>query len=89
MHDMEVNTTFEADSTDWRWHQLDAKQAAYDGPQPHWIAALQGQVPLLPTAEAALATMLISEGIYLSDQRGCEVTAEEVAASSKSTAIKL
>jgi hypothetical protein len=33
--------------------------------------------------------MLISEGIYLSDKLGREVTADEVRASSKSTAIKL
>jgi predicted dehydrogenase len=87
LHDMEVNTTFEADSTDWRWHQLDETQSAYDGPQNHWIAALQGQVPLLPTAEIALQTMLISEGIYLSDKLGREVTAEDVLAQSKSTVV--
>jgi len=35
-------------------------------------------VELLPSAELALNTMLISEGIYLSDQVGREVTADEV-----------
>jgi hypothetical protein len=62
---------------------------AYDSPQQHWVAALQGRVELLPTAELALNTMLISEGIYLSDELGREVTAEEVRASSQSTAISL
>jgi hypothetical protein len=33
--------------------------------------------------------MLISEAIYLSSTRGAEVTAEEVAANSKSTAVPL
>jgi hypothetical protein len=33
--------------------------------------------------------MLISEGIYLSDKLGREVTAEEVEKNSKSTALKL
>jgi hypothetical protein len=33
--------------------------------------------------------MLISEAIYLSSQRGEEVTAEEVAAASKSTAVPI
>jgi hypothetical protein len=42
---------------------------------------------LLPTAEIALNTMLISEGIYLSERLGREVTAEEVLAMSVSTAI--
>ena len=58
-----------------------------DGAQPHWVAALQGRVPLLPTAELALATMLISEGIYLSNKLGREVTAEEVRENSVSTAV--
>jgi predicted dehydrogenase len=74
------------DAADTRWHRLDPDEAAYDGPQQHWIAALQGRVPLLPTAEIALQTMLISEGIYLSDRVGREVTAEEVAATSRSSA---
>ena len=44
-------------------------------------------MPLLPTAELALQTMLISEGIYLSDRLSREVTAAEVAAESRSTAL--
>ena len=87
--DIEMNSTFETDAVDWRWHQLDPEFAAYDSAQHHWIAALQGTVPLLPTAELALATMLISEGIYLSDRLGHEVTPEEVMSHSKSTAVKL
>ena len=57
--------------------------------QEHWIAALRGQEPLLPTAEVALNTMLISEGIYLSEKLGREVTADEVRERSVSTAVKL
>lgn len=87
--DVEMNATFELDSVDWRWHQLDETQEAYDSPQRHWIAALQGRVELLPTAEIALATMLISEGIYLSDRLGREVSREEVLEMSQSTAVKL
>jgi predicted dehydrogenase len=87
--DVEMNATFELDSVDWRWHQLDETQDAYDSPQRHWIAALQGRVELLPTAEIALATMLISEGIYLSDRLGREVSREEVLEMSQSTAVKL
>jgi predicted dehydrogenase len=87
MSDVETDAAFQVDSVDWRWHQLQPEQSAYDGPQPHWIAALQGRIELIPTAELALATMLISEGIYLSDALGREVTAEEVQANSKSTAV--
>ena len=85
--DMEMNATFELDSADWRWHQLYPEVSAYDSPQHHWIAALQGRVDLLPTAELALATMLISEGIYQSDRLGREVSAEEVLDLSVSTAL--
>jgi predicted dehydrogenase len=61
----------------------------YDSAQHHWVAALQGRVDLLPTAELALNTMLISEGIYLSEQLGREVSAEEVRESSVSTAVQV
>lgn len=87
--DMEMDATFLLDSADWRWHQLYEETSAYDSPQHHWIAALQGRVELLPTSEAALATMLNSEGIYLSDRLGREVTADEVREASVSTALKL
>ena len=85
--DLEANSTVNLGSFDWRLHALRENADAYDGPQQHWVAALQGRVELLPIAEIALNTMLISEGIYLSDELGREVTAEEVKASSKSTAI--
>jgi predicted dehydrogenase len=84
--DLEMDSRISVDSADWRWHSLDPVQTAYDSPQQHWIAALQGRVPLLPTAEIALQTMLISEGIFLSDRLGHEVSAQEIAAQSVSTA---
>jgi predicted dehydrogenase len=84
-----MDAGFNLDYADWRWHQLRANQDAYDSSQHHWIAALQGRVPLLPTAQIALQTMLISEAIYLSNKLGREVTAEEVEKASKSTALKL
>ena len=87
--DMDMDATFDVAGADWRWHQLRPVEGAYDSPQHHWIAALQGRVPLLPTAQIALQTMLISEGIYLSDKLRREVTAAEVATRSKSTALKL
>jgi len=87
--DLDLDSTVNLGSFDWRLHSLRENADAYDGPQQHWVAALQGRVELLPVAEIALNTMLISEGIYLSDRLGCEVTAEEVKASSKSTAIEV
>ncbi|MCP4540389.1 MAG: Gfo/Idh/MocA family oxidoreductase [Chloroflexi bacterium] len=87
--DLDVNSTVNLDAFDYRVHSLRENADAYDSHFCHWIAALQGRVELLPTAELALNTMLISEGIYLSDELGREVTAEEVKASSKSVAIEL
>lgn len=87
--DLDVDGSVDLGRLNWRLHNVREDGDAYDSPQHHWVAALQGRVKLLPTAEIALNTMLISEGIYLSSQRGQEVTAAEVKAKSKSTAIKL
>jgi predicted dehydrogenase len=87
--DMEIDSTVNLKSFDWRLHSIRENADAYDHPQNHWVAALQGHVELLPVAEITLNTMLISEGIYLSDELGREVTAEEVRESSKSTAVEV
>jgi predicted dehydrogenase len=87
--DMEIDSTVNLKSFDWRLHSIRENADAYDHPQNHWVAALQGRVELLPIAEIALNTMLISEGIYLSDELGREVTAEEVRESSRSTAVEV
>ncbi|WP_308635129.1 Gfo/Idh/MocA family protein [Paenibacillus silvisoli] len=89
LSDMDMDATFDLGYADYRWHQLRENTDAYDSSQQHWIAALQGRVKLLPTAEIALQTILVSEGIYLSNQLEREVTVEEIIESSKSLAIKL
>jgi len=68
--------------------QIDVDAKKMQNSQVHWIAALRGEVPLLNTAEIALSTMLILEGIYLSSKLGREVTAEEVIENSVSNAIR-
>jgi predicted dehydrogenase len=87
--DLDLDSTVNLKAFDWRLHSLRENADAYDHPQQHWVAALQGRVELLPIAEIALNTMLISEGIYLSDRLDREVTAEEIRASSQSTAIEV
>jgi predicted dehydrogenase len=87
--DLDINGTADLNSFDFRWHNVREYGDAYDSPQHHWVAALQERVKLLPTAEIALNTMLISEGIYLSNKLGREVSAEEVKTSSTSTASEL
>ena len=87
--DLALNCEADLDQFDYRLHNVHENGDAYDSPQHHWIAALQGRVPLLPTAEVALNTMLISEGIYRSEELGREVTADEVKAMSTSTAVAI
>lgn len=84
--DLDFNASADMGGFSWRLHSLRENADAYDSPQQHWAAALQGRVPLLPTAELALNTMLIQEGIFLSDSLGREVSADEVEAMSVSTA---
>jgi predicted dehydrogenase len=87
--DLDFNAGADLGGFSWRLHSLRANPDAYDSPQQHWVAALQGRVDLLPTAELALNTMLISEGIYLSDRLGHEVSAAEVLSESVSTEVAL
>ena len=84
--DLEMNSTTDLEQIDYRWKNVHDGGDVYDSAGHHWVAALQGRVELLPSAQLALNTMLISEGIYLSDQLGCEVTAEEVQERSASIA---
>jgi predicted dehydrogenase len=87
--DLDCNCTTDLKGAAFRWATVRGLSNQYDSPQHHWIAALRGQVDLLPTAEIALNTMLISEAIYRSEELGREVTADEVVASSRSTAIRV
>jgi predicted dehydrogenase len=89
MSDAPFDAQFNLTQAEFRWHALREDEDAYDSAQHHWIAALQGRVPLLPTAEIALLTMQITEGIRLADKLGREVTAREIEEMSESTAIKL
>ena len=87
--DMEMDATFDLQGADVRWHRCIPDTDAYDSSQAHWVAALQGRVPLIDSAGIGLATMKISEGIYRSSRLGREVTGEEVEKESKSTAVKV
>jgi predicted dehydrogenase len=86
---LDLNATADLERFMFRVHSVDGVGDEYDSPQHHWVAALQGRVDLLPTAELALNTMLISEGIYLSERLGREVSADEVGESSVSTAVRV
>jgi predicted dehydrogenase len=87
--DLDLDTKVDLEAFARRTHDLRAKTDIGESPQQHWARALLGHTELLPTAELALNTMLISEAIYLSDRLEREVTAEEVVQTSRSTAISL
>jgi hypothetical protein len=72
----------------YRMRKIDPKQNLYSGSQEHWIGALKGECELLNTAETALQTMLVSEGIYMSGKLKREVTADEIKSMSASPGIR-
>jgi predicted dehydrogenase len=87
--DLDINGGAELSSAAYRRRKLrsaDGSTDAKESSQRHWIESLLGRDTLLPTAEIALNTMLISEGIYLSEKLGREVTADEIRQLSVSTA---
>lgn len=84
--DLDLNATADLDSFEYRLDSVREQGDVFDSPQHHWIAAVEGRVQLLPTAEIALDCMLVSEGIYLSSELAREVSAEEVKERSVSTA---
>lgn len=86
---LDINATANLEKANFRWSNVVGNHAHYGSSQQHWIAALQGKVELLPTAQIALNTMLISEAIYLSSARRSEVSAEEVAEASASTVVTM
>jgi predicted dehydrogenase len=87
--DLDLNSTVNLGSARGRWDSVKGDGGVYGNSQRHWIAALRGEIPLLATKDIALNTMLISEGIYLSQKLNREVTADEVVKASVSTAVKM
>jgi predicted dehydrogenase len=83
---LDVNGTVNLEAARFRWNHVRGDGAHFASSQAHWVAALRGKVPLLPTAEIGLRTMLVSEGIYLSDRLGREVSSDEIEKASTSTA---
>ncbi|PSP74464.1 gfo/Idh/MocA family oxidoreductase [Halobacteriales archaeon QH_6_68_27] len=56
----------------------------------HWVATVAGDAEdPIPTGDLALNSMRVMEGIYLADEAGRELTGEEIAERSESTAIEL
>jgi predicted dehydrogenase len=88
--DMEMDSTFNLGAMHYRNDTVHAdREMPYNSSQKHWIAAQQGLCPLLPTAEIALDTQLIQEGIYFSHALGREVYADEIRSMSVSKALDI
>ena len=75
--DLSLSASANLETARFRWNTLRGGDV-YANSQAHWVAALQGRVELLPTAALALNTMLVSEGIYRSNEWGREVRAAEI-----------
>jgi predicted dehydrogenase len=90
MCDLELNAAVNTKGYDSRMHEMYPNDIInYDSSTRHWVSALEGKVPLIPTAEIALQTMLIQEGIYMSAARNEEISAEEIIASSRPKALNI
>ncbi len=85
--DIEFDAVAQVKSAMTRWQRTSPEAQANLSSQHNWIAAHRGEAVLLPSAQIGLNTMLISEGIYLSQKLGREVTAAEVLENSVSTAL--
>ncbi|KXA99137.1 hypothetical protein AKJ41_05900 [candidate division MSBL1 archaeon SCGC-AAA259O05] len=91
--DIEADVTLDLEEYEERRGLLEAREAGKENslasrPLRHWGKVILGEEEPLPTAEVALKTMLIMEGIYMSSELGKEVSAEEVVERSESTALE-
>ena len=85
--DMPASALIDAQGSDSRWKSCMPDHRWYGNSSLHWVGALLGHVPLLPTAKYALNAALISEGIYQSSRAGAELKVEQIRKASVSTAI--
>ncbi len=82
-----ASTVLDVSAEEYRRHQSEPGRWMLDGSVAHWVGVLRGDVEPIDTAAIALATMQVSEGIFLSDKLGREVTADEIENLSQSIAL--
>jgi predicted dehydrogenase len=91
--DYETTTSIDVDEYERRQGLIES-EGGYEserdvGQFRHWIDTLTGKADdPIPSGELALESMLIMEGIYLAQQAGRELSTEEIANRSESTAIE-
>lgn len=81
---LDLNASADLAAFEFRQNTVGQMAGLFNGPVQHFVAAVQGRVKPIPTAEIALNTMHILEGATLSDQLSREVSADEVKQRSKS-----
>lgn len=89
MHNLEVDVTADIDRMNILDHNVNLENSHYDNAGQHWVHALLGLCPLLPTAKIGKEVLLLQEGVTLSHELGREVTVEEIKARSVSKAVKV
>lgn len=93
MNDYETTVDIDVDGFETRHGLIRGESGYEEAPRPnqydHFVDAICGDVEQIRTDEIALNSMLVMEGIYLSDELGREVSAEEVAEHSVSRSIDL
>lgn len=87
--DMEADMSFDLGQMNYRNHTVYAENSVYDNSQVHWVSHLTGKCDLIPTADIALLTQQIQEGIYMSERLGREVKADEITELSVSKALEI
>ncbi|SFS13137.1 Predicted dehydrogenase [Halomicrobium zhouii] len=91
-NDYETTARIDVDEYETRQGRL-ASERGYTADRPtqfdHWIETVRGDVEPIPTGDIALNSMLVMEGIYLSDELGREVSADEVVDNSESRSVDL
>ncbi|MFW5911965.1 MAG: Gfo/Idh/MocA family protein [Candidatus Hadarchaeota archaeon] len=92
--DMEADATLDLEEYERRKGLMEGRsegvesEIQYDSLY-HWVQTLKGEKKPLPTAEIALKSMMIMEGIYLSNKLGKELSSEEIKEKSESTALNV
>jgi predicted dehydrogenase len=80
-------STLDIAAEQYRRRKINPDIWMYTSSQAHWVGVLRGECEPIDTANIALQTMLISEGIFLSGQLGREVAGDEIPELSQSNAL--
>lgn len=92
--DYEATVDLDVEEYERRQGLLESESGYGDGRDTdqftHWVETLDGRADdPIPTGDLALNSMRVMEGIYLSDAEDRELTADEIADLSESTAVEL